>query len=340
MDRLTIVRAACCCLLVLGAAANRCLVAQTYKVVAEYKLPGSNAYGIAADTAARRLYVAGDEGLTVLDLDTGAVVGSVALKHAQDVLLVPAKQDDAKNTPDKPSVMGFVAGDGAVTSFTLADLKTGPVQHLPSAGSTSLCFDEFTHSVEAVSAEGSLATIDADSGKLLRADKIATGAGQIACGTLNHVYVADTEHNLVRALNHATGKDDGDLPMQSGKRPTGLSLDTRGRRLFVSCENKVIEVIDTDAGFTFLELPGGAGPAHALFVWTPQGKGKWKAAAFVAQQDGTLTGVRMNAFINYSIGGQYKLPAGLSGIAFDAKTHRLFLSASQAGATTVAVAGY
>ena len=175
---------------------------------------------------------------------------------------------------------------------------------------------------------------------MLRGDKVPTGAGQIACGTLNHVYVADPDHDLVRVLNHDTGRDEGDLPMRSGKRPTGLTLDTRGRRLFVSCDNQVIEVVDTDAGFTFLELPGGSGPARALFVWTPQGKGRWKAGAFVAQQDGTLTAVRMNAFINYSVGGQYKLPAGLSGIAFDARTHRLFLSAARQGVATVAVAGY
>ncbi len=340
MDHLQKVATACCCVLVVGVVSERCMVAQTYKVVAEYKLPGATAHGIAADTAARRLYVAGDDGLTVLDLDTGAVVGNVVTKHAQDVLLIPAKQDDPENPTLKSSILGFVAGEGEVTPFTPADLKTRPAQHLSAGGSSSLCFDEFTHTVEAVSAGGSLATLDADTGKLLRDDKLATGAGQIACGTLNHVYVADTERNLVHVLNHATGRIDGDLPMQSGKRPTGLTLDTRGRRLFVSCENKVIEVIDTDAGFTFLELPGGSGPAHALFVWTPQGKGRWKAAAFVAQQDGTLTGVRMNAFINYSIGGQYMLSSGLDGIAFDAKTNRLFLSASRSGAATVDVAGY
>ena len=161
-----------------------------------------------------------------------------------------------------------------------------------------------TKTVEAVSAGGSLTTIDADSGKVVKSAKLPTGSGQAVCGNLGHVYVADPEANVVHVLNHETMRDDGDLPMKTGHRPTGLALDTKGRRLFVTCEDGVIEVIDTDAGFTFIELKGGEGPAHETFVWTPQGKGQWKAAAFIAQKDGTLSGIRMNAYINYSMGGQ------------------------------------
>ena len=135
-------------------------------------------------------------------------------------------------------------------------------------------------------------------------------------------------------------RNEGDLPMKTGHRPTGLALDTKGRRLFVTCEDGVIEIIDTDAGFTFIELKGGDGPAHETFAWTPQGKGQWKAAAFVAQKDGTLSGIRMNAYINYSMGGQWKLTPGLGSIAYDDKTHHLFLTSSDAGAPVVVVAGY
>lgn len=321
-------------------------VAQSYKVVDSYKLPGSSARGIAADSTARKLYVAGDEGVTVLNLDTGANLGSIPLKHADDVLLPPAApESDEESEPGDSarthqSKLAFASGQGSVVAFSLADLKHTPAQTLPTAGNTRLCYDDEADMVVAISSEGSMATFNAETGKLHHASKIETGGGQIACGTLHHVYVADTQHNVIHILNDATGKDDGDLPMLDGAGPTGLALDTKGRRLFVACENRTIEVIDTDSGFTFLQLPGGEGPAQAKFVWTPQGKGQWKAAAFVAQHDGSLIGVRMNAFINYSIGGTYKLPAGLQGIAYDAKTHHLFISASNSGASSVIVAGY
>ncbi len=174
----------------------------------------------------------------------------------------------------------------------------------------------------------------------MKSGSVATGKGQAVCGNMDHVYVADPAANVIHVLNHRTMKNDGDYPMRTGNKPTGLALDTKGRRLFVSCDNGVIEVIDTDAGFTFIELKGGAGPAHETFAWLPQGKGQWKAAAFITQEDGTLSGVRMNAFINYSMGGQYKLSPGLGAVAYDDKTHHLFITSTDAGSPVIVVAGY
>jgi DNA-binding beta-propeller fold protein YncE len=205
---------------------------------------------------------------------------------------------------------------------------------------SSLCYDDDAKTVAAVSAGGSLASIDAESGKVVKSWRVGTGAGQIACGTLKHVYVADTAANVVHVLNHGTGKDDGDYPIMTGSKPSGLSLDTKGRRLFVACEDGTVEIIDTDSGFTFIELKAGTGKARETFAWTPQGKGQWKAASFIVQEDGTLTGVRMNAFINYSIGGVYKLTPGLGSVAYDAKTHRLLITSIQAGKPVVLLAGY
>jgi DNA-binding beta-propeller fold protein YncE len=310
--------------------------AQTYQAVGEYKLPGSSAKRLAIDATSRRLFVAGDEGIAVLNADNGSSLGMIPLPGADDVLLIPAMNGDEKAASKK----GFATAKGKIVSFSLADLKLSDLGKLPTAGASSLCYDEDSKTVEAVSVGGSLVTVDSDSGKIIHAERITTGSGQISCGTLSHVYVADTEANVVHVLNHETGKNDGDFPVMTGHKPSGMTLDTKGRRLFVACEDGVIEIIDTDSGFTFIQLHGGIGPASGTFAWTPQGKGQWKAAAFIAQQDGTLTGVRMNAFINYSVGGKYKLSPGLADVAFDELTHHLFLTAIHSGQPVVVVAGY
>jgi DNA-binding beta-propeller fold protein YncE len=314
------------------------LPAQTYKAIGEYKLPGTHAGGIALDSSGRRIFVGVDDGVAVLNADTGQTAGAIAgLRHTHDVLLIPAMNGD----DPAPSTRGFASDDAAsVIAFSLADNKALATVKLETSGTVSLCYDADTKTVEAISAGGSLTTIDADSGKVVKSAKLPTGSGQAVCGNLGHVYVADPEANVVHVLNHETMRDDGDLPMKTGHRPTGLALDTKGRRLFVTCEDGVIEVIDTDAGFTFIELKGGEGPAHETFVWTPQGKGQWKAAAFIAQKDGTLSGIRMNAYINYSMGGQWKLSPGLDSIAYDEKTHHLFVTSSDGGVPVVLVAGY
>jgi hypothetical protein len=312
--------------------------AQTYKILSEYKLPAGSAKGIAVDSDSREVFVATSDGITVLNADSGAVTGTIpGLHDAQEVLLVP----EAKGEETVPATRGFASdASGHVMEFSIANKKSTSVVTLEAPGVTSLCYDRFTATVEAVSGGGSLSTISPETGKVVKAGRIATGPGQLACGVLSQVYVADTTANVVHVLNHDTLANEGDIPMKSGKGPTGIALDTKGRRLFVSCKDGTIEVIDTDAGFTFTELKGGVGTGYETFVWLPQGKGQWKAAAFVAQEDGTLSAVRMMAYINYVLGAQDKLQPGLSGIAYDAKTHNLYLTAVSSGTASVLVAGY
>lgn len=319
--------------------------AQTYKVIQQYKLPGASARAIALDSSSRRLFVAGDDGIAVLNADTGAALGSVSgTRNSQDVLLLPKTNGE---TP-VASEMGYASdGAGNVIPFSLQDLKPSSTIKLGISGPSAICYDEEANTVEAVSRAGLLTTIDPTRGRVVSSRKVAVGEGQVVCGHLGRVYVADPSANVVHVLNHDSAERDSDFPTRNsnfptatGNGPTGLALDPKGRRLFVSCNDGTLDIIDTDAGFTFIVLKGGSGAAHGTFARLPQGKGQWKAAAFMGQADGTLSGVRMNAFINYTMGGQYKLVPGLGPVAYDEKTHHLFFAATEAGTPTVVVAGY
>jgi DNA-binding beta-propeller fold protein YncE len=335
MSRISNLKPGCVALLI--AMTATCASAQSYKAIGEYKLPGASATGIAVDTAGRRLYVAGDTGVAVLHADTGAAQGTLAgTAGAQDVLVVPVMDDEAPGA----SITAFASTAAGVVSIDLASGKTGAPVKMEAAGFTSLCYDPMANTIVAVSSGDSLALIDAASGKLIKSGKLHTGAGQVACGIIGKVYVADTAMNVVHVLSTATMKNLGDYPIMTGSKPSGMTLDTKGRRLFVACEDGTIEIIDTDSGFTFIELKSGSGAAHGTFAWVPQGKGQWKAAAFFTHADGTLSGVRMNAFINYTLGGEWTIAPGIGAVAYDAKTHHLFTTAMHGGSPVVTVLGY
>ena len=203
------------------------LRAQTYKAIGEYKLPGASAKGITVDSDGRRLYVAGGDGVTVLDVDTGVVRGTDGgLKDAQDVLLIPVINGDDKVSATK----GFASdATGHIVAFSLADLKQTATLKLDDSGPASLCYDMDEKTVEAVSTGGRLTTLDAGSNKVVKSGKMVTGAGQIVCGNMGHVYVTDPVANVVHVLNHDTMQNDGDYPMKTGHKPTGVALDTKGR---------------------------------------------------------------------------------------------------------------
>lgn len=312
-------------------------VAQTYKIIGRYKLSGNAVHSVAIDSEHRRLFVAESDGLLVLNADTGDRIGRVGdLRDVQDVLLLPAS-----SASGGMAYRGYATDQqGSIIAFSPADLKTGKTLHLSATGPASLCYDTDANTVEAVSSQGALSSIDAASGQILGSGKVPAGTGQIACGNLDRVYVADPAANVVHVLNHRTLTNEGDYPMQSGRQPSGLALDTKGRRLFVTCDNEKIEIVDTDSGFIFTELSAGAGSGRSTFAWLPLGKGQWKAAAFSVQQDGTLAAVRMNAYINYSLGSTSKLGSALRAVAWDENTHHLYLTGMDAGSPVVLVAGY
>src|SRR5579859_446318 len=223
---------------------------QTYKIIQRYKLPGSAVHSLAIDSEHRRLFVADSEGLLVLNADTGERIGTVGnLRDGNDVLLVPATQLGSTTV----AYRGYVTDQhGDVIGFSPADLTAAKTMHLTAPGPASLCYDSNANTVEAVSSEGALASIDAATGQILSSGKVPAGSGQIACGNLDRVYVADPAANVVHVLNHSKLTNEGDYPMHAGRQPSGVALDTKGRRLFVTCENGVIEIVDTDAGFIFI----------------------------------------------------------------------------------------
>lgn len=308
-------------------------VAQTYKTLARYKLSAGSPAAIAVDAAHRRIYVAESSGVAVLNADTGASMGAVAgIDNASDVLVLPTKSDEGTGK----SSTGFAVTRSGVAMFDLASQKV--TAKADAAGAVSLCYDRFTETIAAVGPD-TIAGIDAVTGKLIGVAKVHAGSGQIACGILGHVYVADSDANVVHILNHITLRGDGDYAMPAGSRPSGLTLDTRGRRLFVACEDGSIQIVDTDAGFTLSRFHSGSGPAHGVFAWKPQETSGWKAGAFFAHDDGTLSGIRMMAFINYTLGGAWKIAPRIGSIAYDERSHRLYVASSSGNASGILVLG-
>jgi ketosteroid isomerase-like protein len=289
-----------------------------YRVSAEYKLQGSGAVGdLWLDVPSRRLFVARADRVDVLSADSGQSEGSMTAKDAAGIVVV----DSASR--------GFFAnrGSGTISMFdtaSLAILKTIPLEV---KSPESLVYDADARRVFAIAA-GEVVALNSVNGEMegrvslqghLR-DAVSNGMGSlfIAAQDMHAVHVVDT-HSL-RFL--------GDIPSGDADGPVSLAIDPSGRRLFVACSEGKLAVIDTDIGFTFEELPIASGDAASLFTFTPQGKGGWKGADFIAGDTGTLTLIQMNAFIRYSLGGKVSIPKGVHAVAYDSRTHRIFLSVS------------
>jgi DNA-binding beta-propeller fold protein YncE len=291
-----------------------------YRVLARYKLAGRGKTGnVRVDPEARRLYVAHGDRVDVLNVDTGAQAGSIPASGSSDVVLAP----EAKH--------GFIS-NGASASLTMFDpatLKVLKQIKLNADNPGALEYDPDAQRVF-VATNGGVTAVDSDSGEVTGKVSLEGRLSSLVSNDYGRLYVAAQDKNVVHVVNIDDLKFLGDFPIGNGQGPSGLALDPSGRRLFVACSNGHLPIVDTDIGFTFQELEIGTGSVNDVFTFNPQGKGGWRGAVFAASSDGTLSLIKMNAFINYSHEGEVKIQPGIGALAFDPKTHHLFLPASNA----------
>lgn len=301
-----------------------------YRMQAEYKLEGAGPVGsLWLDAAARRLYVAHGNRVDVLNADTGRREGSMAAEGASGVLV-------AEGTGH-----GFFANlsGNSVTMFDAAALTVTKVIPLDSKGPESLVYDSDAGKVFVVAPDGgAVVAIDAKSGEVTGTVALQGRLRQAVSNDMGSLYIAAQDANVIHVVDTHSLKFLGDFPSGDAEGPVSLAIDPSGRRLFVACSDGKLPVIDTDIGFTFEELPIGSGDAGSVFTFTPQGKGGWKGADFVASDDGTLALVKMNAFINYSAGGKVSIPKGVHDVAYDPKTHWIYLTVSAPVAEVIVMA--
>lgn len=299
-----------------------------YHILARYKLAGpGKTNNVRVDSEARRLYVAHGDRIDVLNADTGTNIGTVSANGSNDIVLAP----DFKH--------GFISNGTAasVTMFDPTTLKIVKTIKVAAQNPNAMEYDPAVKRVF-VAATGSVTAIDANSGEVVGSVPLDGRLGHLVSNAYGRLFVAAEDNNVIHVVDTDALKFLGDFPIGNGTGPRGVALDPSGRRLFVACTNGRLPIIDTDIGFTFEELPIGTGSASDVFTFSPQGKGGWRGAVFVASADGTLSLIKMNAFISYSHAGEVKLQPGIESLAFDEKTHRVFMPASSNG-TEILVVG-
>ena len=288
----------------------------TYRVRAEYKLEGRGGAGeLWLDASARRLYVAQEDRVDVLNADTGRREGTMPAHDAAGILLAAGH--------------GFFAnrGGNSVSFFdpaSLAVIKTVPVG---ASAPQSLVYDADAARVFVV-ASGQVVALDAGTGEVAGRVALQGQLRQAAGNGMGSLFVAAQDLDTIHVVDTHSLKFLGDVPAGDGHGPVSLAIDPVGRRLFVACADGSLAVIDTDIGFTFAQLAIGTGDAGSAFAFNPQGKGGWKGADFVASAGGKLTLIRMNAFIRYSVGGAVSIPKGIRAVGYDPRTHWIFLPES------------
>jgi DNA-binding beta-propeller fold protein YncE len=265
------------------------------------------------DAPNRHLFVTRGTKVIVVDLDSEKVVGEIAdTPRVHGVAFVPEMG------------RGFTSngGDSSVTVFDLKTLKT--LGKVKANGTPDIIYYEpVTKRVFSFN-HGSNDTTAIDPEKMTPIGNLPLGGvPELAVSDeKGHVFVNLEDKSEIVEFDAKTMKVLKNYPLAPGEEPTGLAFDPKARKLFSTCNNKKVVVMDADTGKVTQTLEIGPGPDGCVFdaetglIFAPSGV------------DGTLTVIRTISPGRYEVAKTIKTQVSAKTLAMDPKTKRIYLAAA------------
>ncbi len=308
------------CLLPLLASASVAVAADAaapgYHVIKRFAPGGEGGWDyLTIDPSDRRLYIARATRVMVIDLEKETLVGEVAdTPGVHGVALAPKLGRGLASN----------GRDGSVTSFDTKTLKER-TRIKVDAKPDAIIYDPATTHVFAFHAGGVATVIDPEKESVI--GKIELG-GKAEFGVSDEngrVFVNIEDKNEVLAIDANKMSILHRWPVAPGEEPAGMAIDRAKGRLYVSCQNQKMVVLDVTTGKVIGEVAIGKGTDACVF--DPESN-----LAFSSNGDGTLSVVRETADGKFELAETVQTAAGARTMALDPKTHQLLLVTAKAKA--------
>jgi DNA-binding beta-propeller fold protein YncE len=297
-----------------------------YHVTKKITLGGEGGWDyLTCDSQARRLYISRATRVMVLDADSGKSVGEIPdTEGVHGIALAPALGK------------GFTS-NGRANDVSEFDLKTLKVEQRIKTGEgpDAILFDPATSRVFTFNGHSHDSTaIDAKTGKVIKTFPldgkpefaVSDGRGKV------FVNLEDKSQLLAIDANKLTVDSRWDLsPCQE---PSGLAIDTKNRRLFAGCDNKLMAIVNADTGKVITTLPIGEGVDATAFD-------PGQNLAFSSNgRDANLTIIHEDSPDKFSVVDNVPTQKGARTMALDTKTKNVYLVTADFGATPPATADH
>ena len=286
-----------------------------YHVTGKIPIGGDGGWDyLAMDSAARRLYVSHATKTVVVDVDAQRVVGEIA--DTAGVHGIAIASDLGR---------GFTSNGRSndVTVFDLRALKTLATVRT-GENPDAIVYEPVSNRVLTFNGRSKDATvIDAKTLRVVATIPLrgkpefsfADGKGRV------YVNIADTSEMVeIDARSTTVTKR---FRLEGCEDPSGLTMDTKARRIFSVCANRVMVVSDPDAARVVATLPIGQSADGVGF--DPE-----RGHAFSSNGDGTLTVVNGSSG-KYEVIQNVQTQRGARTLAVDTRTHKIYLPAAQYG---------
>jgi len=289
--------------------------AQHYAVTRNIPLGGDQTYWdyLVADPSSQHLYVTHETEVLVLDLETGKQVGRVSgLKRAHGVALVHSVNKGFVTDSGDNTIVAFDLNSDAVLQRIKAGNHPDAIVYEPTMKRV-FAFNPHSHDVTVIDAATSavLSTVPLGGAPEFA---VIDGKGNVYANLEDKAALVHLDSEHMRVLN--------EWPMAACKAPSGLAIDAQGRRLFSSCDNKIMVATDADTGKQVARFAIGAEPDAAAY--DPQ-----RRLVFSSNTDSTLTVIHQESPDKYTVVQNVKTEYQARTMALDPLSHKIYLPCQQ-----------
>jgi hypothetical protein len=300
------------------------IAAKPYKILATTQIPAAGRIDyVTADSVNRRVYVACGNAVSVFDLDTYKLAGTLANASGHGVAIDPENHT------------GLVSGNTA-TFFNTKTLEA--IKTVPAPGADGYLFDAPTHHFIISSHRApNLLVVDSKDGSIVAKVEaigpnganaaveqgVTDGEGHLYFDVANAHHIAVVDANTLKVTGHF---DLGD----KGNGPAGLAIDTKNHILFAMCRGGrggggtptcvILSAVDGKI-ITSLPLAGGSDGA----VFNPR-----TMEAFSSHGNGTLSVIKENSPTEFVLEDTVKTKARAKTCTLDDKTDHVIVITREA----------
>jgi DNA-binding beta-propeller fold protein YncE len=285
-----------------------------YHQLKKISIPGDGFWDYLTTDGAGRVFVSHGTEVAVVDAAKGDVTGTITgLKAIHGIALAPEFN------------RGFIS-DGAANQVVMFDLKSLAKTGQFPAGTNpdGIIYDPATKRVFAFNGRSASATaIDAEKGTAAGTVTLEGKPEFAAADGKGHVYVNIEDKSEVMEIDAKSLTVLNKWPLAPCEEPSGLAMDTKTRRIFSGCDNKMMTVLDADSGKVVTTVAIGTGVDATWF--DPETKYVFNSCG----QDGVLTVIHEDSPDKYSVVENVKTQTSARTMALDPKTHNVYLSVAQ-----------
>jgi len=296
--------------------------AQQFQLIKKTVLGGEGGWDyLSVDASKRRLYVSHSTKVEVLNADTHEKVGEVEeLQGVHGAIAIP--NSDQGITTNGQSNTATVFDLNSLR--TLIEVRTGK-------NPDALVYDNFSKHVFIFNhSDETVTVVDTEFGKIL--GTIDVGGTALEAGVSDDqgtIFVNLEERHEIVSIDAKTLAYKNRWKLTPGESPTGLAIDRKNHRLFSTCQNGLMIVIDSEKGNIVAQVPIGKRVDGVVFDPELQ-------LAITSNGEGTMTVLKEISPNEFQVIETVTTAPGARTIALDEKTHHVFLSTAQYGETPAA----